>query len=156
MSLRQTAYLEKSRVPDRAKLQEAVQALGFDLTIDESYRPFASSGFLPCLLNGRKSGFEIYFESLDELLQRYPRLKSEIGSRGGAISFRWGSDMAECACVLIVSAALARSFGAIVHSEEQDLLYSVDQMVEQAKDAMQSTGPDPPAPAPKRPWWKRW
>jgi hypothetical protein len=59
MSLTQTAFLEKSRVPDRAKLEEAVSALGFNLTIDEFDKPFECSGFLPCTLNGQESGFEI-------------------------------------------------------------------------------------------------
>jgi hypothetical protein len=136
MSLLQIAFVEKSRVPDRAKLEEAVRALGFDLIIDEFYRPFNCSGFLPCVLDGKKSGFEIYFESPDEALQIFPRLKEKIGSRDCAISFRWGGDMTECACVLTVSAALAKAFGAMVHYQDDDLLYSADQLVEEAKGAL--------------------
>jgi hypothetical protein len=158
-TLVQTAFLEKSRVPDRAKLEEAVRALGFDLAIDEFYRPFDCSGFLPCVLKGAKSGFEIYFESPDETLQSFPRLKEEVGSRDCAITFRWGGDMAECACVLIVSAALAKNFGAVVHYQDDDLLYSAEQLVEEAKGALraaESTPPrrPPPPPPPKKPWWK--
>jgi len=160
MSLLQTAFLEKSRVPDRAKLEEAVRALGFDLTVDEFYQPFVCSGFLPCLLKGKKSGFEIYFESPDEALRSFPRLKEEVGGRDCAISFRWGGDMSECACVLIVSAALAKSFGAVVHYQDDDLLYSAEQLVEEAKGALQAAEssprrpPPPSPPPPKKPWWK--
>jgi hypothetical protein len=132
MSLLQIAFVEKSRVPDRAKLEEAIRALGFDLTIDEFYRPFDCSGFLPCVLKGKKSGFEIYFESPDEALQSFPRLKDEIGSRDCAISFRWGGNMAECACVIIVSAALAKNFGAVVHYQDDDLLSSAEELLEEA------------------------
>jgi hypothetical protein len=160
MSLLQTAFVEKSRVPDRAKLEEAACALGFDLAIDEFYRPFDCSGFLPCVLNGKKSGFEIYFESTDEALQSFPRLKEEVGSRDCAISFRWGGDMTECACVIIVSAALAKSFGAVVHYQDDDLLYTAEQLIEEAKSALADAKaapprrPSTPPPPPKKPWWK--
>lgn len=158
----QTAFVEKSRVPDRTKLEEAIRALGFDLGVDESYQPFVSSGFLPCVLNGKNSGFEIYFDPPDEALKRFPHLKEKIGARNCAIVFRWGGDMAEGACVLIVSAALAKSFGAVVHYEDDDLMYSVDQLIEEAKGALQHAESKPrrqtPSPArkKKKPWWKLW
>lgn len=160
MSLLQTAFVEKSSVPDRAKLEEAARALGFDIAFDEFYRPFDCSGFLPCVLNGKKSGFEIYFESLDDALRNFPRLKEEVGSRDCAICFRWGGDMTECACVLIASAALAKSFGAVVYYQDDDLLYSADQLIEEAKGALQAVEsapprhPPTPPPSPKKPWWK--
>jgi hypothetical protein len=136
MSVTQSAFVEKARVPERAKLEASIRALGFDLTIDEFYRPFDCSGYLPCALNGKKSGFEIYFGSTVDVLAAIPRLKEEIGARDCEITFRWGSDMAECACVLIVSAALAKDFGAVVYYDPDDLLYSASQLVEEAKSAL--------------------
>jgi hypothetical protein len=135
MSLQQTAYVLRDNVPDRAALQAAVDALGFDCKIDAFYVPFQCSGFLPCVLAGRKSGFEIYFESAPEVLSDFAHLSESVGSRDVAITFRWGGDMSECACVLIVSAALARTFGAIVHYQNDDMLYSGDQLVEEARAA---------------------
>ena len=164
MSFLQTAFVERSRVPDRAKLEDAVRALGFDLSIDEFYRPFDCSGFLPCVLRGKQSGFEIYFESPEEVLQRFPHLKEHVGNRDCAITFRWGGDMAECACVLIVSAALAAHFGAVVHYRDDDLVYTADGLVEHAKQAAgfaedeeTPSHPDVPLrPPQKKPWWKFW
>jgi len=160
MSQLQTAFLDKSRVPDRVQLEEAIRGLGFDLTIDEFYRPFDCSGYLPCVLKGKKSGFEIYFESPDEAVQSSPLLKETVGSRDCAICFRWGGDMSECACVLIVSAALAKYFGAVVHYQGDDLLYTAEQLIEEAKGALQAVesarprrSPPPPLPG-KKPWWK--
>jgi hypothetical protein len=132
MSLLQTAYLQRHSIPDRHALQEAIDALGFDCKVDDSYVPFVKSGFLPCTLNGDKSGFEVYFSIASELLEHFPHLRSTVGSRDAAITFRWGGDMAECACALIISAALARSFAAVVHFQDDDLLYSADQLVEVA------------------------
>jgi hypothetical protein len=136
MSVTQLAFLEKGLVPDRAKLEAVIRALGFKLGVDEFYRPFECSGYLPCVLNGQKSGFEIYFGSTDEALRTFPHLKDEIGVRDCEITFRWGGDMAECACVLIVSAALARDFGAVIYYDADDLLYSAQQLVEEAKSAL--------------------
>jgi hypothetical protein len=102
-------------VPDRSALQAAVDALGFDLKMDDSYIPFKSSGFLPCMLKGKLSGFEIYFDNTADTLAAYPHIASAVGSRDAAIGFRWGGRFQELVCVLMVSAALARSFGAVVH-----------------------------------------
>jgi hypothetical protein len=136
MSLTQTAFLEKASVPDRAQLQGAITALGFDLTVDDFYRPFSCSGFLPCVLKGKKSGFEIYFESSSEADAGFPHLEKEIGQRDCAITFRWGGDMAECVCVLMVSAALAKNFSAVVHYPDDDILYSTDQLLSEVAGSM--------------------
>jgi len=138
MSLEQTAYVERASLPQRAALQAAVDGLGFDCKLDGSYAPFHSQGFLPCVLNGKDSGFEIYFEQAGDVLQHFPALAKTVARRDAAITFRWGGNMAECACVLIVSAALAKTFGAIVHYQDDDMLYSAEQLVEDARAALQA------------------
>src|SRR5712692_7276508 len=132
MSLEQTAFVEKAIVPDHRALQAAVDALSFDCKLDDSYTPFKSEGFLPCLLNGQPSGFEIYFELAAEPLKAFPHRAELVGGRDVAISFRWGGDMAECACVLIVSAALAKQFNAVIHYQNDDLVYSSEQLTTEA------------------------
>ena len=71
--------------------------------------------------------------------------------------------MRECACVLIVSAALAKSFGAVIHYEPDDLVYSEEQLLAEAKQAIESaemessqSGESPPQPPRRRPWWRFW
>jgi hypothetical protein len=129
-------------------LQSAVDSLGFDCKIDNSYTPFVSVGFLPCTLNGQQSGFEIFFEDSAQVLKDFPHLAAQVGDRSTAVTFRWGGDMAECACVLVVSAALAKSFDAIVHYQDDDLVYSDDQLLEEAHTALKITA--------KKPWWHFW
>ena len=138
MSLHQTAYLARESVPHLDALQAAVDSLGFDCKIDASYAPFSSSGFLPCVLAGRDAGFEIYFESAAELLADFPHMAESVGNRDVAITFRWGGDLAECACVLIVSAALAKSFGAIIHYQDDNLLFSAEQLASDARTVIAS------------------
>jgi hypothetical protein len=139
MSMEQTAYVPRGNVPNRERLQAAVDSLGYDCKIDTLYVPFECSGFLPCVLSGKLSGFEIYFDSPADLLQASPSLTKMVGTRDVAITFRWGGDMAECACVLIVCAALAKSFDAVVHYHDDDMLYSADQLLQELKIALQST-----------------
>src|SRR6266567_4550335 len=105
MSLHQTAFVNRASVPQRDALQAAIDALGFDCKLDTSYVPFKTNGFLPCVLDGRDSGFEIYFESAGDVIKQFPDLATTIGSRDSAIRFRFGAGRAECACVMIVSAA---------------------------------------------------
>jgi hypothetical protein len=138
MSLEQTAYIARPSLPDHAALQAAIDALGFDCKVDASYEPFKSRGFLPCVLGGQNSGFEIYFESAATNLAYFPQLIPMVASRDVAITFRWGGDMAECACVLIVSAALAKSCGAIVHYHDDDIVNSGDELVNEAQAALQA------------------
>jgi hypothetical protein len=153
------AFLERSRVPDRERLQAAVSDLGFDLFIHVTYRPFHSAGFLPCVLNGKRAGFEIGFDTAALALVNIPRLQGQIGDRDSAISLKWGEDMADCACALIIAAALAKRFDGIVHYKKDDLLCTADQLVEDAKAAVQQSESEPirsPTLLPKRPWWKFW
>src|SRR5262249_15784576 len=96
------------------------------------------SGFLPCVLAGSESGFEIYFEAAADVLSGFPNLGVTIGSRDVAMTFRWGGDMSECTCVLIVSAALPKTFRAILHYHYDHMLYSADQPVQEARAALQS------------------
>jgi hypothetical protein len=138
MALQQTAYLHGESVPQRDALQATVDALGFDCELDASYVPFKSEGYMPCILMGQGSGFEIYFEPAAECLRDFPGLTALVGNRNSAITFRWGGDMAECACVLIVCAALAKCANAIVHYQDDDIVYSTEQLIEEARAALQS------------------
>ena len=123
MSLIQHAFMEKGRVPSRAQWQQAIDNLGRDLTLDPDLTPNEDSGFLPCKLNGNQSGFEIYYEPAAEYISTYTDLQKKIGKRDWCITFRWGGDMSECACVLIASAALIDSSDAIIHYPDDNLFY---------------------------------
>ena len=136
MSQQQTVYLSRAKVPHLAALQEAIDALGFDCQVDDSYVPFESEGYLPCVLNGLESGCEILFEPASDPREEFPHLAAVIADRDVAISFRWSSSFAEGACIYIVSAALARSFDGIVHYEDDDMLYSVDEAIGAAHEML--------------------
>ncbi|MGO9720965.1 MAG: hypothetical protein ACLPOA_10360, partial [Methylocella sp.] len=93
MARAQIAYLNRKDVPARKALQEAVDQLGFKVTLDDSYAPFKTAGYLPCTLDGEDAGFDMRFQ--DVAADISPALKSSIGSRDTAIGFRWAGDPRE-------------------------------------------------------------
>lgn len=129
MSLEQYAFINKTKVPSREQWQEAIDRSGYRLILDPELKPFEDSGFVPCKLNEQESGFEIYYEEIGEYLHAFPHLREEIGKRNYTISFRWGADMAECACVLIASLALTNSFEAVIYYPDDDMIYNGQEII---------------------------
>jgi hypothetical protein len=103
VSIEMHMFLEKSRVPGRARLQKAVESLALPLEIDPTLDLMKDRGFSPCKIKGISSGCEIFSESPQEIVAAYPELKKSIGGRDWCISFRWGGDMKECACAMAMS-----------------------------------------------------
>lgn len=122
-----SAFLARADVPARKELQQAVDALRLKLALDDAYVPFKTSGYLPCTLDGQDAGFDLRFQDID------PGLQARAGDKDVAIAFRWGGDPREEASVLIVCAALAKNFGAIVHDPDADVLFAADDLVAKAR-----------------------
>ncbi|NPU69003.1 hypothetical protein HL667_28650 [Bradyrhizobium sp. 83012] len=120
-----TAYLTRSDVPMRAALQQAIDRLPFALTLDESYVPLRSSGYLPCTLDGEDTGFDLRFADISEMRE---------DARDAMMTFKWTGDPREEAAALAVCAALAKDFGAVVQRDGAPL--SSDDMLAQAKGAL--------------------
>lgn len=118
MSNSQYAFLSRSNVPDRKSLEASIKALDFKLTLYETFVPFESSGFLPCVLNGEDGpGFEIGFQDSAEVIDGEEPLASIASGKECCISMIWRSSMKDLACVMIVSCALVKDFGAVVSHE---------------------------------------
>ena len=131
MAKTQTAFLERARVPARAALQEAIKDLKFRLTLDDAYIPFESSGYLPCTLDGEDAGFDIRFADGTGEVSAV-----QLDGRDVSIVFRWGGDPREYASAMIVSAALADRFGALVHRPEG--LLEADKLIKEARKAFEA------------------
>ncbi len=136
MSMELHAYIAKSSVPDRETWQNAINRLGFSLELDESLKENEDSGYLPCKLNGEESGFEIYYEPPDEYIHEAPELREPIGTRDWCISFRWGGDMDELACVFMAAAALVTACDAVVHDPNEDEVLTGDFLIAETRDIL--------------------
>jgi hypothetical protein len=51
--------LKADQAPGLRSLQAHIPSLGFKLTVDEAYAPFASEGHLPCTVRGEDSGVDL-------------------------------------------------------------------------------------------------
>lgn len=133
MSQSKSAILNRSDVPSRDALHEAIKELEFKLSVDESYVPFESSGYLPCTLNGEDGGLNVRFDAAEPYVTQFPALKDHTGQRDTLITLRSGGDPREEVCVLMLAAVLAEKFGAIVHDPKKDALSAADKLIGQAR-----------------------
>jgi hypothetical protein len=130
MSLGMQVFLQKQRVPDTASWQAAVDSLDLPLRLSPDLDPIHDTGFSPSEIRGLKSGFEIHSEPADGHLQDRVELARIAGNRDWCISFRWGSDMNECACVLAASAGLVRLCDAVAYYADDNLTYDLNGLLE--------------------------
>jgi hypothetical protein len=135
MSNSQIVYMERSRVPQRQALQEVIKSLRFRLSVDHTYVPFACSGYLPCTLDGEDAGVDIRFTDSAAQLAEQPKLLQLVGDRDTALVLRWGGDPRERASALILGAALAHGFGALVQRQPEYAVRTADQLVDEARGA---------------------
>ncbi len=130
MSNTQFAFLNRAAVPDKAALQASIDAMGFNLTLHPDFTRFEDSGFLPFTLNGEEGpGFEISYEDANAVTEDDEDFAAIADGRDYCISMVWRSSLRDLACVMIVSCALAKDFGAVI-SYEGDDPESLDKMLE--------------------------
>jgi hypothetical protein len=129
-----TAYVQREKVPARKALQQAISALTFPLTLDDTYVPFESAGYLPCTLDGEDAGFDLRFK---EPVKLRDAVQAKIGTRDVALALKWGGDPREAAAALMVCAALATSFDALVEEGDAGTFLSSDELVERARAALE-------------------
>jgi len=116
-------YAFVNSLPSRANWQSAIDRAGIDLKLDPDLDLATDRGFSPCEIRGKASGFEITVEKSSRALEIYPSLTAVVGPRSNVICFRWGGDLAECACVMGASLALLRAFGAMAYYAAEDIVY---------------------------------
>ncbi len=132
MSMELHAFLRSSNMPTRDDWQERIGELGFPIELDREMDIGNDMGFSPCNVNGKVSGFEIYFEDAKDVLKHYPECAKSVGDRNRCITFRWGGDLIECGCTLVASAALAGSYDAVVYSPYEKAVLSADKLASDA------------------------
>lgn len=118
-----TAFLLRDHIPKRAALQAAIHSLGFKLTLEDDYVPFASSGYLPCTLDGEDAGLNIRFVSSDA-----------IAGKDAAIVLQSGGDPREEATVVMIAAALANNFDAVIR-DKSNSERNTEGLIASAKEA---------------------
>lgn len=133
-----TIYLQREAVPARAALQQAINALGFKLTVESDYVPFKDQNYLPFTLDGEDAGFALRFEGVADKDALPPNLKSKVETRDTVLSIRWGGDARERASALIFATVLAKSFDAVVHAAEEDAVYPAEELLSMVRGTLET------------------
>jgi hypothetical protein len=133
-----TLLMHANAVPTRSSLQQAINALGFKLTVESDYIPLKSKGYLPFTLDGEDAGFNISFTNAISDPQTSTHLKAVMGDNDVAIHLRWGGDARERASALIFAATMAKSFAAIVLTAEEDKVYQAEQLINLANETLEN------------------
>lgn len=131
-------YVLVSTLPNHASWQAGISRLNLNVELDPDLQVHADTGFSPCVVAGQAAGFELYVDSVSELIGDFPMLAEYAADRPHALSLAWGSSMADCACALAAAAGLARGCGGMVYSSDEDVICTVDELVQQAAEAVAS------------------
>lgn len=122
MSMEMIAFVHSEKLPNRQQWQDAIDAHKVPLTLDPELDLATDSGFSPCQLRGELSGFELFVEKVGCFSYDLQRLN--IAGRDIAIVFRWGSYLAEAACVMGATLALSSSCDAVIYYSDDDQILS--------------------------------
>jgi hypothetical protein len=140
MSNTQYIFIRRVTVPDRASLEASINSLGYDLLLDPEFSLYEDTGFLPCQLDGVSGfGFQVFHESVEEILEAIPDLAPHVKDSDYCLSFVWGGSMRDAVCAMMVSCAFAKDFDAVVSyegeepSSVQDLLDATADMLRFAR-----------------------
>lgn len=137
MSNTQFAFIQRSRVPGRQALQASIDSLGFDLQLHPELNLLEDEGLSPCVLGGVPGmGFELFTTSTADVVEDEEDLADVAGENDLCLSLIWHGSMKDCACVMIVSCALARDFGAIISFEAEPPV-SLDELLAGTREAIQ-------------------
>ena len=110
-----------------------------DLKVHPDFTPFSDSGFSPFVLNGEVGpGFEIFYQPTDDVVGGDKAFRALAEGRDHCISMSWRGSMKDLACVMIVSCALTKDFGAIV-SYEGDDPEPLDDMLEGTREIIRES-----------------
>jgi len=135
MSNTQFVFINQEDIPTGEQLQGTIDLLGYDLKLDPELSLKDDEGFSPCILNGESGvGFELFCQLTSNVVAGDKEFEKMAGGKDTCITMTWGSSMKDCTCVLIVSYALMKEYGAITtyEGEELDTLESLHTDINEA------------------------
>ena len=136
MALELHIFLEDSQVPTREVWQQAIEEAGFPTVIEQTLDLRRDTGFRPTTWKEQATGFEFYLEPAVGVLESYPHIAEQVGSRDMCVTFRWGGDLAECAAAISSAAALTKLVGGIYFYPDDDIIRTADDVVEATREEL--------------------
>lgn len=120
MSTELYVFLNRSEMPSPAAWQEAINTCKLDLEIDQDFDVYTFTGFLPCIVGPRSTGFEYYFSPKEEIAASDTYLAPLSKMFDSVVTFRWAGDILERAAVMSAAGALSSSRSSLLYFAEDD------------------------------------
>jgi hypothetical protein len=122
------------QMSDVAEWQAAIDALGFELTLEANRIPPAVWGHLPATWQGRQAGFECSMIPLSDLTETYPEI--EFGGPWACVYAFYFATFAGGAGTWMAVAACIGRLGGIAFDPQEGNLLDADDAVRYAHDTL--------------------
>ena len=129
-------FLNRAEMPSPEAWQEIINDCQFDLEIDQDFDVFSFTGFLPCIVGPRSTGFEYYFETKEEVAGSSTYLAPLAKAFDSVVTFRWGGDLLELAAVMSAAGALASSRASLLYFPDDDSTIQSSQALGYAREQL--------------------
>ncbi|MCJ2088741.1 hypothetical protein MKK88_22565 [Methylobacterium sp. E-005] len=135
MSMEAIAFCTRP-LSDVAEWQAALEAVGFDMTLDVDRIPPDSTGYLPATWQGREVGFECSVIPLSDLTETYPEI--DFGGPWACIYDFYFSTFPGCAGAWMAVAACVNRSGGIAFDPQDSSLIVAQDAIRYAQKALVS------------------
>lgn len=123
-------------VPTLDSIVGELRRVSSPLEIDDTTTDLEShTGFLPMRLGAIETGVETYCGLSNETIEDY-EIENLVPNLDREFSTRWGSDMNECACALIISATFAKLTGGVIFDDSSGSVLTIDETMLEAQSAL--------------------
>jgi hypothetical protein len=114
------------RLNSVAEWQRAIDAEGFPLRLSGDVQLPMTRGFLPTMLNRKKTGFECYNDDAKESMSSLGTAHFNHAWKY-ALGFRWGGDFSQLDAAWMAGTAYAAATGGIIFDHEEGRVFTPQQ-----------------------------
>jgi hypothetical protein len=110
MSIEIRVYVCEESMPTRDEWQKAIDRAGLNLSLDQ-FSTSDHTGFVPAKLDGKKAGFEYFFQPVEPSEEK--EVLMEIGNCDRFVSFVWRGNETEARSAMLAAAILTEMTGGV-------------------------------------------
>ena len=140
MSISRTVYLRRANMLSPKAWADAIRAAGFPVDLDMDFDVERHSGYLPCRYEGRESGFEYFFSTLDEIRDDNDDdddfALPDVGDRDIGVAFVTRSSMRGLATAVAAAAVLCAKVDGVLSDDEAGQLIAAKDAIADARELL--------------------